>query len=109
MNSMREMMKYYTNSKCYSICNGCPTPDACEFHQVCIDNLQGKPIMKTSSVGYSYNVIKVKKEEGERFNNPKLPSRRYICKICGAKGRRSNKESARRKPPICPFCERKYL
>jgi rubrerythrin len=35
-----------------------------------------------------------------------LPSRRYICRICGVKGRRSNLPSARLKDPVCPFCEK---
>ena len=53
--------------------------------------------------------IELIKNEGKSFDNPTLPSRRYICKMCGAKGRRNNKESERRRPPICPFCERKHL
>lgn len=36
----------------------------------------------------------------------KLPSRKYICEICGTKGRRSNAMSERQRPPICPVCER---
>ena len=53
--------------------------------------------------------IELIKSEWESFKDTTLPSRRYICKMCGAKGRRNNKESERRKPPICPFCERKHL
>ncbi len=35
-----------------------------------------------------------------------LASRRYTCEICGVKGRRSNAISERKRPPICPVCER---
>lgn len=33
-----------------------------------------------------------------------LPSRRYTCACCGAKGRRANKPEQRLMPPICPRC-----
>ena len=35
-----------------------------------------------------------------------LPSRRYICKWCGRKGRRSNAMAERMKEPVCPQCEK---
>ena len=33
-----------------------------------------------------------------------LPSRRYTCIHCGAKGRRGNSIESRNMPPICPRC-----
>lgn len=33
-----------------------------------------------------------------------LPSRRYTCACCGAKGRRNNKPEERLKDPVCPRC-----
>ena len=48
----------------------------------------------------------------EEPNPDFLPSRRYICRICGVKGRRSNLPAARLKDPVCPVCvthDRRYL
>jgi len=33
-------------------------------------------------------------------------SRRYVCELCGSKGRRGNSMSARASQPICPECAR---
>lgn len=33
-------------------------------------------------------------------------SRRYVCELCGSKGRRGNSVSARCSQPICPECAR---